>query len=132
MMNISLWCEHTCSSHPDCGILIEKLPESWRDYRRDLKHDLGLMSFNDVITHIIIEDTNKKENAKCQAKEYTSNANLVETKNKRRYGNNHFNNKPSYNKYRTTTHFKRKPDCYVCGKLGQRASECRKRASVKN
>ncbi|CAH9073787.1 unnamed protein product [Cuscuta epithymum] len=86
LKKISLWCEHTCSSHPDCGILIEKLPESWRDYRRDLKHDLGLMSFNDVITHIIIEDTNRKENAKCQAKEYTSNANLVETENKRSCG----------------------------------------------
>ncbi|CAH9119628.1 unnamed protein product [Cuscuta europaea] len=113
------------------GILIEKLSESWRDYRWDLKHDFGLMSFNDVITHIIIEDTNRKENAKCQANEYTSNANLMETENKRRYGKNHSNNKSNYNKPKHTTNLKKKGDCYVCGKPGHHAIECRKRAFVK-
>ncbi|CAH9104236.1 unnamed protein product [Cuscuta europaea] len=115
------------------GILIEKLPESWKDYKRDLKHKFGPMSLNEVITHIIIEDTNRREGSKAQIMQYTSNANLVETQNKRRYDNNNEdNNKPNYNKPKSNTSFKKEKHCYVCGKPGHFAAQCRKRATMRN
>ncbi|CAH9088579.1 unnamed protein product, partial [Cuscuta europaea] len=115
------------------GILIEKLPESWKDYKRDLKHKFGPMSLNEVITHIIIEDTNRREGSKAQIMQYTSNANLVETQNKRRYNNNNEdNNKPNYNKPKSNTSFKKEKHCYVCGKPGHFAAQCRKRATMRN
>ncbi|PNY07541.1 hypothetical protein L195_g004040 [Trifolium pratense] len=43
------------------GTLVEKLPSSWNDYKQQLKHKHGQMSLADLIKHIIIEDTNKKE-----------------------------------------------------------------------
>ena len=42
-------------------LLIEKLPQSWTDYKQQLKHKHKQMSLSDMITHIIIEDTNRKE-----------------------------------------------------------------------
>lgn len=39
-------------------LLIEKLPKSWTDYNKQLKHMHKQMSFSNLITHIIIEDTN--------------------------------------------------------------------------
>ena len=42
------------------GLLIEKLPDSWSDYKQQLKHKQKQLSLADLITHIIIEDTNRK------------------------------------------------------------------------
>lgn len=39
------------------GILIEKLPESWNNYKQQLRHKHTQLSFPDLITHIIIEET---------------------------------------------------------------------------
>ena len=43
------------------GLLIEKLPDSWSDYKQQLKHKQKQLSLTGLITHIIIEDTNRKE-----------------------------------------------------------------------
>jgi len=40
------------------GILIEKLHESWNDYNNQRKHKQEQLPLEDLITHIIIEDTN--------------------------------------------------------------------------
>ncbi|CAH9126335.1 unnamed protein product [Cuscuta epithymum] len=48
------------------GILIEKLAESWRDYGKDLKHNVGSMSFNNVITNIIIDTIQIGRPGECQ------------------------------------------------------------------
>jgi len=41
-------------------LLIEKLLQSWTDYKQQLKHKHKQMSLPDLITHIIIEDTSQK------------------------------------------------------------------------
>ena len=51
-------------------LLIEKLPQSWTDYIQQLKHRQKHMSLSDLITHIIIEDTNRKECAAAKAKSF--------------------------------------------------------------
>ena len=50
------------------GLLIEKLPDSWSDYKQQLKHKEKQLSLADLITHIIIEDTNRKEHKETKAK----------------------------------------------------------------
>ena len=47
--------------HFVAGLLIEKLPDSWSEYKQQLKHKQKQLSLGDLITHIIIEDTNCKE-----------------------------------------------------------------------
>ena len=46
--------------HFVAGLLIEKLPDLWSDYKQQLKHKQKKLSLADMITHIIIEDTNCK------------------------------------------------------------------------
>jgi len=40
-------------------VLIEKLSQSWTDYKQQLKHKHKQMSLPNFITHIIIEDKQK-------------------------------------------------------------------------
>ncbi|XP_031268527.1 uncharacterized protein LOC116126971 [Pistacia vera] len=60
------------------GCLIEKLPDSWRDYKNSMKHKLKQVSLEDMIVHIRIEETNRLRDKVDTAKELTSKANVVE------------------------------------------------------
>ena len=60
------------------GILIKKTTQLISDYKQQLKHKHRQLSLIDLITHIIIEDTNKKELQATRKKEMTTKANLVE------------------------------------------------------
>ncbi|KAI5445912.1 hypothetical protein KIW84_013949 [Lathyrus oleraceus] len=59
-------------------ILIEKLSESWKNYKNHLKHNQKQLPLTDLITHIIIEDTNRKESKTAKAKSLVSQSNLVQ------------------------------------------------------
>ncbi|KAK3417410.1 hypothetical protein EUGRSUZ_H03156, partial [Eucalyptus grandis] len=59
------------------GLLIEKLPESWNNYKQQLKHKDKQLSLADLIVHIIIEDTTHKEIKAAKAKEIATRANLT-------------------------------------------------------
>nr|KYP33235.1 Retrovirus-related Pol polyprotein from transposon TNT 1-94 [Cajanus cajan] len=100
-------------------LLIEKLPESWTDYKQHLKHRHKQMSLSDLITHIIIEDANRKECAAAKAKSLAAKSNVVqlqEQPNKKRYDQkkNKYNSKNSSPRA-TTPVFKKKGNCFVCG-----------------
>ncbi|XP_052205410.1 uncharacterized protein LOC127810136 isoform X1 [Diospyros lotus] len=60
------------------SLLIEKLPESWNDYKNQLKHKHKQLSVEDLVVHIIIEETNRKELQFARAKEMAYKANLVQ------------------------------------------------------
>ena len=40
------------------GYLVETIPESWKDYKNNMKHKRKHMSLEDVIIHIKIEEQN--------------------------------------------------------------------------
>ena len=61
-------------------LLIEKLWESWTDYKQQLKHRHKQMSLSDLIIHIIIEDTNRKESVAARTKAMSAKANTVQDK----------------------------------------------------
>ncbi|OMO63104.1 hypothetical protein COLO4_32715 [Corchorus olitorius] len=63
------------------GLLIEKLPDSWRDYKQQLKHKQKQMSLADLIVHIIIEETTRNKIHANKAKEITTKANLMQHQN---------------------------------------------------
>jgi len=115
-------------------LLIEKLPQSWTDYKQQLKHRHKQMSLPDLITHIIIEDTNRKECAAARAKALSAKANTMEDRPApKRYEKkpDHKKNKSNFSRLsRPKPTFKKKGNCFVCGRPGHHAPQCRPR--VKN
>nr|XP_033511891.1 uncharacterized protein LOC117276675 [Nicotiana tomentosiformis] len=64
------------------GVLIEKLLDSWSDYKNNLKHKQKNFTIEEIVIHILIEDSNRKESAKVRMT--ALKANLVQSNN-----NNH-------------------------------------------
>ncbi|KAJ9680257.1 hypothetical protein PVL29_019539 [Vitis rotundifolia] len=60
----------------------DTLPESWKDYKNNMKHKMKQMSLEDVIIHIRIEEQNRNRDNIEKAKELSSKANVVEDKPK--------------------------------------------------
>jgi len=69
---------------------IKKLTSSWTDYKQQLKHRHKKMSLHELITHIIVEDTNRHECAIVRAKALLAKANIVEEKHAQKM----YENKP--------------------------------------
>ncbi|XP_077221959.1 uncharacterized protein LOC143855776 [Tasmannia lanceolata] len=63
------------------GSLIEKLPLSWKDFKIGMKHKTKEWTLDQVVVWIKIEEKNILKDKQQNAKEYTSKANIVETKN---------------------------------------------------
>ncbi|OMO89770.1 Integrase, catalytic core [Corchorus capsularis] len=104
------------------GILIEKLSESWNDYKQQLKHKQKQLSLTDLNVHIIVEATTRKEIQANKAKEITTKANLVQHQQPR-----YKNKKPDFKPKMTNPTFKKQNTCFVCGKPGHYAAQCRNR-----
>ncbi|XP_068492265.1 uncharacterized protein [Phaseolus vulgaris] len=103
------------------------------DYKEQLKHRQKQMSLSDLITHIIIEDTNRKECVAAKAKALSAKANVIEDKPApKRYEKKFDHKKKPNNKFShpsgTNPTFKKKGNCFVCGKPGHHAPQCRHRA----
>lgn len=107
------------------GALVEKLPDSWNDYKQQLKHKHKQMSLNDLIVHIIIEDTSRKECGAARAKALESRANLIQNNARKQQ---RYENKTDHALKVTNPNFKANlGECYVCGKKGHKAYHCRYR-----
>ena len=108
------------------GMLIEKLPESWADYKNNLKHKEENYTIDELVKHILIEDSHRKELRAAKAKEMAFKANLVQSNNKR-YANKSQSNKswnPNY-KPKNPNFKKKKGNCYSCEKPGHHTAQCR-------
>lgn len=60
------------------GCLIEKFADSWKDYKKNNKHERKHKNLDDAIVHIRIEEKHRQTDQFEKAKEITSWANLIE------------------------------------------------------
>ena len=116
------------------GYLVETIPESWKDYKNNMKHKRKQMFLEDVIIHIRIEEQNLNRDNIEKAKELSSKANVVEEKskpknNKSRKQNSQTKPNASNKVYNST--IKKSGNCFVCGKSGHHAPQCRHRKRTK-
>ncbi|XP_022636030.1 uncharacterized protein LOC111241622 [Vigna radiata var. radiata] len=118
-------------------LLIEKLPPSWIDYKQQLKHRHKQMLLPELVTHIIIEDANRKECATARAKALSAKPNVAqvnpvskryEHKLDHKKKNNFLISRPNG----CNLTFKKKGNCFVCGKSGHHAPQCRHRVRNDN
>lgn len=101
------------------GVLIEKLPDSW-DYKNNFKHKQRNFTIEKIVTHILIEDSNRKESAK--ARMIALKANLVQSSNNNR---KRYENKSQGYKPKNSNLKRKKGSCFICGKPSHHASQCR-------
>ena len=59
------------------GYLVETFPESWKDYKNNMKHKRKQMSLEDVIIYIKIEEQNRNRDNAEKVKDLSSKANVV-------------------------------------------------------
>ena len=118
------------------GSIIEKLPQSWKNFKLYLKHLTDDMSFEQLVLKIRVEEDNRMQE-KADANSIEPNANMVgESSSKSK--NYHKNNKKgggsgqnsSKDKKKDYTqqksnNFKKVYHCWVCGKPGHKAKDCR-------
>ena len=112
------------------GYLIETFPNYWEDYKNIMKHKRKQISLKDVIINIRVEEQNKTRDKAKRAKELSSKANVVEKRPKPKFNRPKRQNpmtKPnSSNKVQNPT-FKKRSNCFICGKPGHHAPQCRNR-----
>ena len=91
------------------------------------------MSLEDVIIHMRIQEKNKTRGKAERVKELSFMANVVEkkprTKNKRPKRHNPRTNPNTSNKVQNPT-FKKRGNCFVCGKRGHHAPQCRNKKRI--
>ncbi|GKB35787.1 DNA polymerase zeta catalytic subunit-like protein [Tanacetum coccineum] len=84
------------------GSIIEKLPQSWKNFKLYLKHLTGDMSFEQLVLKIRVEEDNrmieKADTNSIESNDYTQQKNI---------------------------NFKKVYHCWVCGKPGHKAKDCR-------
>ncbi|XP_075107004.1 uncharacterized protein LOC142179987 [Nicotiana tabacum] len=100
--------------------MTEKLSLLWRDFKNYLKHNRKEIKLEDLIVRLRIEDNNKAAEKKTRGNSIIMRANIVETaptnpkKRKKSSGPNNYPNKKKF-----------KGNYHNCGKVGDKAAECR-------
>ncbi|XP_070049976.1 uncharacterized protein [Nicotiana tomentosiformis] len=98
---------------------IEKLPQLWKDFKNYLKYKCKEMTLEDLIVRLRIEEDIKAAEKKSRENSTIMDANIIEeaSTSKKRKKSSGPKNYPSKNKF--------KGNCHNCGKIGQKATECR-------
>ncbi|KAL5842794.1 hypothetical protein ACOSQ3_013397 [Xanthoceras sorbifolium] len=117
------------NEHFKVGAIIEKLPPIWIDFKIYLKHKRREMSIEDLILRLRVgEDHRKGDKADTSLME--NKANMVEqTASKPKFQKNNYKKTMKKNVHphapKGKTFKKIKGICWVCGKPGHRAMDCR-------
>lgn len=106
--------------------IIEKLPPSWKGYRKKLLHSSEDFSLEKIHKHLRIEEESKEREK--LASTGLSKASVVTTKGKKKHDGikSHLGPKKEHNKFKNYGgHKGPKSGYFVCGKLGHYARDCR-------
>ena len=105
------------------GSIIEKLPPSWRDFKVCLKHKRREMTMEDLILRLRVEEDHRKGDSVDGAR-----ANVIESEPSTKQKFQKFKGKKMSKLKPKGKDFKKiKGNCWVCGKAGHKAQECRHR-----
>ncbi|CAL8091268.1 unnamed protein product [Prunus armeniaca] len=107
--------------------LIEKLPPNWKEFKSYLKHKRKEMSMEDLIVRLRIEEDNRISENKNVVSNMEAKANIVEGTSAKPKFNPKMNKKNFVPGAKGKDFKKIKGACWVCGKTGHKAQDCRHR-----
>ncbi|KAL6335999.1 hypothetical protein AAG906_003626 [Vitis piasezkii] len=117
------------------GAIVAKLPSSWKGYRKRIIHKSEDYSLEEIQKHLRIEEESRSRDKMVEESNGgTNKANAISKANHPRGKNN--NDKRNFGNYmspkKNQEQFKGKKGlCFVCGKRGHYARECRYRKDLK-
>jgi len=116
--------------------IIDKLPNSWKDFRNELKHKKEKISLDDLGSHIRIEEGIRINDGQKDVNPSSSTVNMVEDgkTNEKKRGNN-TSNQNKGKKPKVSSDGKKSRGCWCCGKPGHLKKDCtiwKKKMSKKN
>ncbi|KAL3497933.1 hypothetical protein ACH5RR_040665 [Cinchona calisaya] len=105
--------------------VIDKLPPSWRDIKRNLKHKKEELSLEDLANHLHLEKGMRKQDEKQNAAEkeqsgHECKIHVVEEGQKNKFSNK-WSQPTNFNKFKE----KKKGACYYCEKSSHFKKNCR-------
>ena len=109
------------------GVIVAKLQEIWKGYQKRILHKSEDYSLEEIKKHLQIEEESRSRDKVVEESNGGSNkASVVSKPNHPKCKNNkrHFGNFMGLNKNQKQFKGKKGP-CFVCGKLGHYARECR-------
>ncbi|CAN6679493.1 unnamed protein product [Malus baccata var. baccata] len=107
--------------------VIEKLPPTWKYFKNYLKHKRKEMGLEDLIVRLRIKEDNRCFEKKSNSQFMQAKAHIVEGGSKNNKKRKHSGESSSQGNSK-----KFKGKCFVCNKIGHRASECRNRKGQDN
>ena len=117
------------------GAIIAKLPPTWNGYRKKLLHNSEDYSLEQLQKHLRIEEESRvRDKLEKGNLGTTSKANAVSKpkKSNKKNSENKLGPKKDQDKFKSSQAKKPKGGCYVCGKPGHFARECRHRKGQTN
>ncbi|RVW24418.1 Retrovirus-related Pol polyprotein from transposon TNT 1-94 [Vitis vinifera] len=115
------------------GAIVAKLPSSWKGYRKRILHKSEDYSLEEIQKHLRIEEESRSRDKMVEESNGgTNKANAVSKANHPRGKNNKRNFRNYMSPKKNQEQFKgKKGPCFVCGKPGHYARECRYRKDQK-
>ncbi len=111
--------------------IIEKLPPSWKDYKKELKHKKEDLSLEELETHLRIEQESRILDGKEEQENSVSKVHVVEEGKEQKYGNHGKNNKRKNFSNNSKANKKKKGNCFHCNKPGHFKKDCREFKKLK-
>ncbi|KAK0602226.1 hypothetical protein LWI29_031517 [Acer saccharum] len=104
--------------------IIDKLPPSWKDYKRSLKHKKEDVTLEELGQHLRIEEEYRINSVDEQVNS-SSKVHMVEEGKEAKQVPQHSKNKKRKFDSKNNQSFKKKGSCHHCGKPGHFKRECR-------